>query len=242
MIQHAMEMYLASGISEFCVITSPTKPLLKDFITGNWAPPALPFRRDTQFYKRLEACNIVILTQDKADGVADAIALAKDFVGNEAFTCVMPDCLLFSNKPFVQQLIEVFQKYRENVIGTIYIQGNDVRRFGNVGLLSTDPIDDRAFAITSISDKTREPLHLQPGAKIHKGFGGGVYLPEYFDLVEIIRSQVKGEVDDVPIHKILIKEGRLMGVLLEGAAFDAGHPLGFRAAVHCAGRLSGFHP
>ena len=51
-----------------------------------------------------------------------------------------------------------------------------------------------------------------------------------------MRPLAKGEVDDVPIHQILIKQGRLLGVLLEGAAFDVGHLLGLRAAAHYVGR------
>ena len=237
MIQYTLEMYMASGISDFCIVTSHRKPLLKDFITGNWPPPVLPFHWDTAFYRKLKACNTVFLNQDEPRGVADAVALAQDFVHNEPFLCIMPDCLLFSDKPFAKQLMEAFHTYGQNVIGTVLIKGHDIQRFGNVGMLDANAPVERCFAITSLSDKKREPLlSIERGAGVHKGFGGGIYLPEYFDLVETIRSKARGEVDDVPIHHILIKKGELMGVLLEGAAFDAGHPLGFRAAVHYAGR------
>jgi UTP-glucose-1-phosphate uridylyltransferase len=116
------------------------------------------------------------------------------------------------------------------------IKPGDSRRFGNVGLLRTEPAGDRSFNIVSLSDKKPGPLTANRGGSIHKGFGGGIYLPEYFELIEIIRARAKGEVDDVPIHHILISKGRLFGVLLKGTAFDAGHPLGFRAAVQYAGR------
>ena len=236
MIQYALEMYIASGISEFCIITSPQKPFLKDFITGNWISGTFPFHWDPALYRKLKACRTVFLAQDKPRGVADAVALARDFVGDEPFACIMPDCLLFSKRPLAEQLIGAFQRCRTNVIGTIFIKGNDVQRFGNVGLLEADTHYDGYFAITSLSDKKREtPLSVKPGSTVHKGFGGGIYLPEYFDLVEEIRSRMKGEVDDVPIHQIFIEKGKLAGVLLEGAAFDAGNPLGFRAAVHYAG-------
>jgi len=235
-IQYALEMYMAAGISEFCIIVSPEKPQLKNFVTGNWTPPALPFEKDSRFYKELERCRIVFLTQDHPRGVADAVGLAKDFVGDEPFACIMPDCLLFSNKPHAQQVIQVFERYKRSVIGTVLIKGGDVRRFGNVGLLGTQRLNGDCFLITSLSDKKIEPLTAGPGETIHKGFGGGVYLPEYFDLVEVIRPKEKGEVDDVPIHQALINEGKLLGVLLEGVAFDVGHPLGFRAAAHYAGR------
>jgi UTP--glucose-1-phosphate uridylyltransferase len=236
MIQYTLEMYMASGISEFCIITSPHKPMLRDFIKGNWKPPALPFHWDAGLYRKLEACRTVFLTQNEPRGVADAVALARDFVGDEPFACIMPDCLLFSDKPLAQQLLEGCERHQAHVIGSIYIRGNDVRRFGNVGVLETDRLCGRCFAITCLSDKKQEPLSLRPGGIIHKGFGGGIYLPEYFHLVEAIRSHVKGEVDDVPIHHLLIKKGKLLGTVLEGAAFDAGHPLGFRAAVHYVGR------
>jgi UTP--glucose-1-phosphate uridylyltransferase len=236
MIQYALEMYMASGICEFCIITSPHKPMLRDFIKGNWRPPAFPFHWDPDLYRKLEACHTVFLTQDQPRGVADAVALARDFVGDEPFACIMPDCLLFSGKPFAQQLLEVWERKQAHVIGSIYIMGIDARRFGNVGVLKTDRPCSRCFAITSLSDKNPKPLGLQPGGVIHKGFGGGIYLPEYFRLVEAIRPHVKGEVDDVPIHRLLIKEGKLLGAVLEGTPFDAGHPLGFRAAVHYVGR------
>ena len=236
MIQHMLEMYMAAGICEFCIITSPEKPQLKDFVTGNWPPPVLSFEKDARFYEQLKRCRIVFVTQSDPRGVADAVGLAKDFVGGEPFACIMPDCLLFSGRPHAQQLLEVFETYRQNMISTISITGADVKRFGNVGLLGAQRLNGRCFLITSLSDKNSEALTARPGETIHKGFGGGIYLPEYFDLVEIVRPQASGEVDDVPIHQILIKQGKLLGVLLEGAAFDVGHPLGLRAAAHYAGR------
>lgn len=235
-IQYTFEMYMAAGISEFCIITSPEKPQLKDFITGNRTPSAIPFERNARFYKQLENCRIVFVEQTHTRGVADAVGLARDFVGDEPFACIMPDCLLFSGKPFAKQLLQVFDRFQKNVIGTILIKGSDAKRFGNVGLLQTQRLNGECFLIKSLSEKKGEPLTVSPGETIHKGFGGGIYLPEYFDLIEIIRPEAKGEVDDVPIHQILIKQGKLLGVLLEGAAFDVGHPLGLRAAAHYAGR------
>ena len=236
MIQHVLEMYMAAGIRELCIITSPEKPQLKDFVTGNWRPPVLSFEKDSRFYEQLKRCRIVFVTQNDPRGVADAVGLTKDFVAGEPFACIMPDCLLFSDRPHAQQLMDVFETYRQNVISTIFIKGSDAKRFGNVGLLGTQKLNGRCFLITSLSDKRAEALSARPGETVHKGFGGGIYLPEYFDLVEVVRPLAKREVDDVPIHQMLIKQGKLLGVLLEGSAFDVGHPLGLRAAAHYVGR------
>jgi UTP--glucose-1-phosphate uridylyltransferase len=236
MIQHTIEMCVDSGISEICCITAPSKPLLEKFVTGSWTLPMLPFRRDDQFYGKLDGCHITFRSQPEPTGVADAVSLARDFVGNAPFVCIMPDCLLFSDTPFLRQLTTGFEKYRKSIIGTVFLRGTELNRFGNVGRLETDRLDDGFFSITSLSDKTRKPLATMLGQQIHKGFGGGIYLPEYFDLIDIVRDKACGEIDDVPIHHRLIEKQALIGVLLQGNAFDAGHPLGYRAAVHFAGR------
>jgi UTP--glucose-1-phosphate uridylyltransferase len=242
MIQHILQGHMAAGIREFCVITSPEKPQIRDFLTGDWKPPVFPFEKDLRFFQQLERCEIVFLTQEEPIGVADAISLARDFIGNEPFVCIMPDCILFSDVSQTQQTLQVFQRQESHVIGMIAMRGADGNRFGNVGLLQAEKLNGNAFRITSLTDKTGEPIKATPGALIHKGFGGGIYLPEFFDLVEVIRPQARGEVDDVPIHQILIKEKKLLGVLLEGAAFDAGHPLGLKAAGHFAGRPTNCPP
>ncbi|MBW2172704.1 MAG: NTP transferase domain-containing protein [Deltaproteobacteria bacterium] len=236
MIQHHLEMCMAAGITEFCIIISPRKAQLRDFVTGDWTPPALPFEKDLRFYNQIERCRIIFVTQTSPTGVADAVGLARGFVGDDPFACIMPDCLLFSDKPHIQQLLPTFQRYRKSVIGAVLITGVETQRFGNVGLLSCHKLDEESFLITSLSDKTPEPLYAKPGETIYKGFGGGIYLPEYFKLIEETRPHAKGEVDDVPIHQMLVKQEKLLGVVLQGAAFDTGHPLGLRAAAHYAGR------
>jgi UTP--glucose-1-phosphate uridylyltransferase len=236
MIQHHLEMCMAAGVSEFFVVISPEKAKLRDFVSGDWSPPALPFEKDLSFYDRLGRCRVTFANQSSPAGVADAVGLAEEFVGDNPFVCIMPDCLLFSDKPHVQQLLPAFQRHRKSVIGIVLISGVETKRFGNVGILSTEEIDGESYRITSLSDKTAEPLPAIPGETVLKGFGGGIYLPEYFDLIEAIRPSAGGEVDDVPLHHMLIEQDRLLGVVLEGAAFDTGHPLGLLAAAHYAGR------
>lgn len=236
MLQHMMEMYLDAGMTEFCIITNPHKPEIREFVTGNYRSAGLPYKPNPAFYRRLKSCKICFITQPEPKGVADAISLAGEFVGNEPFGCIMPDCLLFSDTPFFSQLTDSFSNYRKNIIGTVRINPTEAKRYGNVGLLQTIPLDDRCFSIRALSGKSDTPLQVPLGQQIQKGFGGGIYLPEYFDLIDVIRPDAKGEIDDVPIHHILINENNLLGVPLEGKSFDTGHPFGFRAAVHYAGR------
>ena len=192
MIQVAMETHMAAGISEFFIITSPEKPQLEHFLTGRWKPPAFPFERDLNFFRKLRQCRLVFAVQDWPTGVANAIAMAEDFVEEEPFVCIMPDCILFSDVSHTRQALDVFEKHGLNVIGTIAVQSRDVGRFGNVGILSMEKLDGNAFLITSLSDKTPEPIKAKPGETVYKGFGGGVYLPDYFGLISSIRPTAAG--------------------------------------------------
>ena len=235
-LQHVMEMYLASGIVEFFVITSRNKPQIRDFLTGTYQAASLPYRRDNAFYERIAPCRMIFVNQEKPWGVAHAISLARDFVSDEPFSCIMPDCLLFSDKPFLGQLTTAFSIHGQNTIGTIRIGYSDAKRYGNVGMITAEPVDHVSFRVRSLSPKTRSTLHVSVGNTAQKGFGGGIYLPDYFELVERIQPDTTGEIDDVAIHQLLIDQECLLGVSLEGTPFDTGHPLGYRSAVMFAGR------
>lgn len=236
MIQYALEGYLDSDIRDFCIVISPEKERVRRFLTDGPRAAGLPFRHDAGFLSRLRSCRITYLIQERPAGVADAVALARGVVGSRPFACIMPDCLLFADRPFLKQLIATHETYRTNVIATIRIAGPDLARFGNVGLLESLPLDDHAVRITSLSPKRRAPLVASGTGSFQKGFGGGIYLPEYFHLADAVPPDRRGEVDDVPIHEAMIDHGNLLGVLLEGTPFDAGHPLGYRAAAYFLGR------
>lgn len=237
LIQYTLEMYMDAGVSQICIVTNQQKPQLQRFLSGQWLPPELPFERNKNFFEQLSACEVHIIMQPDAIGVADAVSLAKNFVGKEPFFCIMPDCLTFSPKSFAKQILDSFIQYKTNIIGSIYIDQKDAERFGNVGILETYEMGDSScFIVKALSEKKREALQVEPGTRILKGFGGGVYLPGYFDLAERMRHMTNGEIDDVPIHQVLIKERELRAQLLDGYSFDTGHPLGFRAAAHYVGR------
>lgn len=236
MIQHTVEAYLDSDIRDLYVIISPSKHLVRAFLTESRLPPGLPFREDPTFRSRLNSCNFTFLIQEQPVGVADAVSLARRFIGSDPFACIMPDCLLFGHEPFPRQLLDAYQKYATNVIGTILIREKDLNRFGNVGLLEVHGLDQKTVRITSLSPKSSDPLKARRPGPYQKGFGGGIYLPEYFELAEKLTRDPAGELDDVPIHHAMIDNQRLFGTLLEGDPFDTGHPLGLRAAAHFQGR------
>jgi len=221
MIQRAIEMHVRSGIEQMAVVLSPEKHSIRDLLTSKRFA-------DPEFCVLLDHVELVFFEQVEPLGVAHAVSLAHDFIGKEPFALVMPDCFLFSETPFLSQLVQIYHKRPLDMIGFVRLEQSRSTQFGNVGLLRLEPVEPPLYRILELSDKKAGSVEFS-GPVHPKGFAGGIYGPDYFDLIPSGPGR-SGEMDDVPIHQDLIRRGRLYGVELEGAPFDLGNPEGYRAA------------
>jgi len=229
MIQHAVEMHVRSGIEEIAVILHPEKEIIRDFLEGKPLSNLVHDSRDRDF-NHIRAClSFHFFYQINRRGVVDAALLARQFVQNEPFAMIMPDCILFSDQPFLGQILAHLPPQATGVIGFIILEKDRAHQFGNVGLLKVQPEKSPLYRIEELSDKASGSVTFS-GQTHPKGFGGGVYTSDYFEYVSAA-SKGKGlELDDVPIHQEMTARGKLFGVLLEGKAFDLGTVEGYRAA------------
>jgi UTP--glucose-1-phosphate uridylyltransferase len=224
----AVEGLARSGIAQVAVVVSPAKEGIRKVLLERY-PGGLP-----------GLCELVFIMQHRPLGVADAVSRCRDFTEGEPFALVMPDNILMEGPPVIDQLLPYFGRHGLDTIGAMRLAGEALQCFGNVGFLDVEGLPDEAgrlFRVRHYSDKRREPVELEPGRTVLKGFGCGVFLPRFFDLIEEWRPHLTGEVDEVPVLQTLAREGRLLGVELVGRGFDAGNPEGFRAATaFAAGR------
>ena len=230
LIQHALEMHFASGVKQIAIILHPEKEIVRDFLEGKKTPESMELPpRDESFHELLKGASLQFLYQNERRGVADAVLLARDFVGDEPFGLVMPDCLLIAEKPFLRQIMERAPDGFSGVIGFIMLEQGRADKFGNVGLLSVSHRQGPLYGISCLSDKEADSIHFS-GPFHAKGFGGGIYSSDYFDYVAFSRKMGGPELDDVPIHQEMAAKGKLYGVKLEGMAFDVGNLKGYLEA------------
>ncbi|HVO83838.1 MAG TPA: sugar phosphate nucleotidyltransferase [Syntrophobacteria bacterium] len=225
LIAHAVEGMARSGIAQVAVVVSPAKEGIRRALLERY-PRGL-----------LGPCELVFIMQHRPLGVADAVSRCRDFIEGEPFALVMPDNLLIEGPPVIGQLLPCFARYGLDTIGALRLAGEAPQGVGNVGFLDVEGLPDEAermFRVRHYSDKRREPVELQPGKAVLKGFGCGVFLPHFFDLIEEWRPRLTGEVDEVPVLQTLARQGKLLGVELVGKGFDAGNPQGFQAATNYA--------
>ena len=230
-IQHSIEMHVSSGIGELAIILHPEKTAVMDFLEGNTVlTSTVPITCSAEFRSLLKNVSLHYFFQRERNGVVDAVMRARKFVGDEYFGLFMPDCILFSECPFPTQVMNWFPYEASGVIGFLMLDKAREGQFGNVGLLSVSHCNGPLYRIDSLSDKLPGTVSFDEDAH-PKGFGGGIYSPDYFDRASVLERHPGRELDDVPIHQDLARDKKLFGVQLEGVTFDVGNIDGFRAAV-----------
>ncbi len=232
LIVHAIEGLAASGIRQIGVVISPAKESIRQFLLGE-PPEFLAPQLDAHLRVLLRACKFSFFVQPSPLGVADAVSLCRDFVGDEPFALVMPDNILLDGLPVVSQMIPFFSREPRDMLGALSLETEQASRFGNVGILETEAVSDESKKIVSVSrfsDKNSSPLHIPAGESVLKNFGGSIFLPHFFDYIEKLRPHIEGELDDVPVVQAIIKEKGLLAVALEGSGFDVGNSAGYWAA------------
>jgi len=232
LIVHAIEGLAASGVRQIGVIISPVKESIRQFLLGN-PPEFLAPLLDAHLKVLFKACEFSFFVQPEPTGLADAVSLCREFVGNEPFALIMPDNILLDGLPVVTQLIPFFAWEGGDILGAINLEAEEASRFANVGILEAEVIpgmSPRFRKVSEFSSKTGDPLSVPPGEKLLKNFGGSIFLPHFFDYIEESRPNAKGELDDVPVIQAILREEELRVVVLEGNGFDVGNPAGYWAA------------
>jgi glucose-1-phosphate thymidylyltransferase len=167
--------------------------------------------------------------QRGALGIAHAIGLARDFVGDDAFCCVLGDNVL--RGPALDGVAAEFEAGRWGA-GTLLYRVPDPERFGVAEL-------DASGRVVGFEEKPETPKSdLIPI---------GVYFlrPDAFDVIGGLRLSDRGELEITDVLNHYVPGGGLYTPVYEGHWTDAGTvPSLLRAAElarddHDAGRLAG---
>jgi len=144
--------------------------------------------------------------QDGPLGIAHAIGLARDFVGGDAFCCVLGDNIL--RGPALAEVAAEFEAGAFDA-GTLLYQVPDPERFGVAEF-------DREGRIVGFEEKPERPKSdLIPI---------GVYFlrPDAFDVIEGLAPSGRGELEITDVLNHYIPNGRLFTRVYDGHWTDAG--------------------
>ena len=229
LIQYVVEESVASGVESILIVTGRDKSSIENHFDISFElEHLLQERGKDKSFKEIRAiadmARISYTRQKEALGLGHAIYQGKDFVGNEPFAALLADDIIVSEKPALQQMVEVFEKYDAPVIATMQVAGEGISRFG---VIDADEVEPNVFRINDMVEKP--PFEDAPSDLAI--IGRYIFTPDIFAAIEQTKPGAGGEIQITDAMRILLKERPVYALKLEGRRHDAGDKLGFLIAT-----------
>ncbi|WP_449537836.1 UTP--glucose-1-phosphate uridylyltransferase GalU [Ferdinandcohnia sp. Marseille-Q9671] len=231
-IQYIVEEAINSGIEDIIIISGRGKRSIEDHFDKSYELEETLTKRGKwdvleDVRKVSNLANIHYIRQKEPKGLGDAISCARTFIGDEPFAVLLGDDIVQSpSKPCLQQLIEVYQKYRCTVVGVQEVEYNDVTKYGIVGYKTKIP-DENIFFVNTLIEK---PAPIQAPSNLAI-MGRYILQPEIFDILHKLTPDKSGEIQLTEAIRLLTEIQNVIAFYFEGNRYDLGDKLGFVKAT-----------
>jgi len=230
MIQYSVEEAVAAGIKRICIIINERKAIIMDYFLGA-ADVHIKCDSKIEELKGLSSsAELTFIYQPEPKGVADAMYLAKDFIGGRPFALLLPDNIFFTSVPAIAQVATCFEEYKKDITACVWVTRKSAPLFGNCGRIDYEVVRKSVLKITRLDDKRPGYFSMGWRMKMLREVPRRIFLPHVFEYIDRLRQGARGELDDVPVFQEMVSKGLVLGCILEGKAFDLGNPNGYRAA------------
>jgi UTP--glucose-1-phosphate uridylyltransferase len=227
-IQYIAEELIDAGINEIVIVVSPGSEVIeKHFGTS----PELEERLLSDGKKKLydiavntRRFDVKFAVQEVPNGLAGAILSAEKYVGGEPFALLLGDELLVADKSkgetaCIKKLVDIFESTNKSVLATMEVYGDDVSKYGNIGIKSEK---DGVLEVNAIVEKPDLSEALSNNAIIGRYVLSGEVMSKLKNLKprnnEIYLTDVLDE---------LALNGKLLASTIEGERYDVGDKLGY---------------
>lgn len=204
MIQHTVEELVSSGIKKICIVISPRKEAIKDYFLSKYT-----YKRDrsVEEAERLATkLQLSFVYQHEPLGLGDALLAAQDFVGSDVFMMVIPDQILYSEKPAALQLLEYYESNQLAIWSSLIKPAPEEACYFT---------EHRGYRLGEFRGRMCRIMELLPQIGEIRGFGRMILQPAVFPFLGNDPEFVNG------LDKC-VKEVPHYGVFLEGIPFDFG--------------------
>jgi ribonuclease BN (tRNA processing enzyme)/UTP-glucose-1-phosphate uridylyltransferase len=217
MVQYVFERILHAGIQEVVVVISPWKKELKKYLKQ-------------EFSKKI---TLRFVTQREPFGLADAISLCRRVIGHNPFLLCMPDGFHWGDQDFITRQMQVFKMTGKTTLSIYPVAAHRAYLYGNCGKIRGFFSTEGHFIIEDLGDKRSGTFEIGGEQFAYRGTGITICAGEVFDYIERYRSvHGNGELDDVPVFQMLLKDKGLVAEAFRGDYIDVGNQEGLLYAQH----------
>ena len=228
-IQYIIEEALHSGIEDILIITGRSKRAIEDHFDRS-IELELNLEehgklKELEMVRKISDVRIHYIRQKEPRGLGHAILCAKQFVGEEPFAVLLGDDVVDSEKPALQQLIDVYDKTGASVLGVQEVPQEKVSAYG---IVASEPTGDaRTF---TVQDMVEKPAVEEAPSRLAV-LGRYVITPEIFPILEETKPGRGDEIQLTDALKVLAKEQTMYAYNFEGRRYDVGDKQGFLEAT-----------
>jgi UTP--glucose-1-phosphate uridylyltransferase len=229
-IQFAIEEALASGLDDMLVITGRAKRAIEDHFDR-----APELEHAVERSGKGDLLDLVRQTADLVDlhfvrqkqplGLGHAVLQARRHVGREPFAVILGDDLIWSERPAIGQLLDVFARYGAPVVAVERVPRERTSSYGIVDVAPT-PVAPGVWEVRGLVEKP-DPAQAPSTLAV---VGRYVLVPEVFDLLAEQGPGAKGEIQLTDALEGLRRRRRLLALEFEGVRYDTGDKLGYLKA------------
>lgn len=228
-IQFIVEEAAAAGIRDILIITGRGKRAiedhfdksceLEDFLEKKGEEELLKMVRDIS-----SLVDIHYVRQKEPKGLGHAVHCAKSFICGEPFAVLLGDDIVRADKPCIQQMIEVYERYGASILGVQQVPHEEVSKYG---IVDCEKIADRVFKVKDLvekPDKDKAPSDIAI-------LGRYVITPRIFEFLENAVPGKGGEIQLTDALKRLAETEEMYAYNFIGRRYDVGNKPGFLQAT-----------
>lgn len=225
-IQYIIEELDALGFNEIIVIISPNSDVIeKHFGKNKDLEERLLSDGKTALYKiakKTRSFSVRFVVQPTPNGLAGALLCAEEYIKGEPFALLLGDELLYAKEgqtSCIKDLLETYEKTSKSVIATMEVFGDDVSKYGNIGIKSET---DGIIEVSEIVEKPSLAEALSNNAII----GRYVFSGEIIGMLKNLKP-TGNEIYLTDALTELAKQGKLLARTINCERFDVGDKVGY---------------
>ncbi len=228
-LQFIIEEAVESGIEEILIITGRNKKSIEDhFDKSVELELELEKKGKTELLEEVrrisDMVNIHYIRQKEPLGLGHAVYCAKSFISNEPFAVLLGDDIVYSDKPCLKQMIEVYDEYKTTILGVQKVPEEEVNKYG---IVKGKQIADRIYEVNDLIEKPA----VEDAPSNIAILGRYIINPGIFEILEHTKPGTGGEIQLTDALKELAQREAIYAYNFEGKRYDVGDKQGFLEAT-----------
>nr|WP_309098541.1 UTP--glucose-1-phosphate uridylyltransferase GalU [Fredinandcohnia onubensis] len=231
-IQYIIEEAVNSGIEDIIVVTGRGKRAIEDHFDKSQELESIleskgKFKELSQINRISEMADIHYIRQKEPKGLGHAIWTARKFIGNDPFAVLLGDDIVVSEKPCLQQLIDVFEEVETSVIGVQEVPNEDVSKYGIVDYEGDNQYNNK---IIKVKDFVEKP-HPEDAPSNLAIMGRYILTPDILDILERTEAGKGDEIQLTDALRVQAQNQMAHAYMFDGKRYDIGDKYGFVKAT-----------